>query len=462
MFKKIPGNHDYILSLNSEVRKVNGDICDLPIVNNFISINLYGKNETIDLTWLSLITHFEVKLPNYYKNIKFVECNPVLTKSNSGKVMKFTKPILINKKYRIIPNYTDYAISKDGKVLEIESNKEITKLDITGAYPIITLYDPDRRFFKKMLIHRLVALAWCDNKDYFEKPIVNHIDGNKKNFHAINLEWCSYQHNNQHAFDTGLKCKVKKFKVRDLEIGTVKNYDSFKQVCLDIGLHENTRYLDKIYRKKTKLIKDRYEIKELEDVSPWMSNEEASIKKNKYTITLTNLNGSNEIFYTITDLMKRLKIWNISYNIVEILKVAKIKYPEIQIDVIDNFIEKEVQALNLKTGNIINAMSIRELSRILNFGFSTIHKAINNPIKYDCKGYIFRYKTNDLWNTNYKRHPNAPKHIKAINIVTKEEINFPTIEATFNTFKTSYFVIKSKINNKTQLGDWIFKEVLSL
>ncbi|EKD89526.1 MAG: hypothetical protein ACD_33C00046G0007 [uncultured bacterium] len=462
MFKKIPGNHDYILSLNSEIRKVNGDICDLPIANNFVSINLYGKNETVDLFWLSLITHFEVKLPEHYKNIKFVECNPVLTNSSSGKIMVFARPILINKKYRVIPNYTDYAISKEGKIFEIESNKEIVKIDIINNYPSVSLYDPDRCFFKKMLIHRLVSLAWCHNDDYFGKPIVNHKDGNKTNYHASNLEWCSYSHNAQHAIDTGLKGIVKKYKVRDLETDTVKTYDSFKQVCLDIGLHENTRFVDKIYRKKTKIVRDRYEVKELEDLTPWMSNEEASVKKNKYTITLTNPDGSNEIFYTITDLMKRLKIWNISYNIDEIIKVADVKYPDIKIDVIDNFPESEVQALNVKTGEVTNAKSIRELSRILNLGFSTIHKAINNPNKYDCKGYVFRYKTNDPWNTDYKRHPNAAKHIRAKNVTTNEEINFPTMESAFNAFKTTYFVIRSKIDNKTQLGDWMFKEILSL
>lgn len=462
MFKKIPGNHNYILSLNSEIRKVNGDVCDLPIVNNFVSINLYGKDETVDLFWLSLITYFEVKIPNQYKSIRFVECNPVLTNSSSGKVMVFARPILINKKYRIIPNYTDYAISREGAVLHIASNEEITKIDTSDSYPTITIYDPDRCYHKRMKIHRLVALAWCYNDDYFGKPIVNHIDGIKSNYRYTNLEWCSYKHNSNHAIETGLFGKVKKYKVRDLETDTVKEYDSFKQVCLDIGLHENTRFVDKIYRKKTKIIRDRYEVKELEDLTPWMANEEASIKKKKYTITLTNADGSNEIFYTITDLMKRLKIWNISYNIDEILKVASVKHPEIKIDVVDNFTESDVQALSIKTGEVTNAKSIRELSRILNLGFSTVHKAINNPNKYDCKGYVFRYKTDEPWNTEYKRHPNAPKHVRAKNVITDEEINFPTMEAAFNAFKTTYFVIRNKIDNKTSLGDWIFEEILSL
>ncbi len=462
MFKKIPGNHDYILSLNSEIRKVNGDVCDLPIFSNLISIKLYGKELTVNLFWLALITHFEVKLSQYYEYIKFVKCNPVLTRSNSGRVMIFTKPILVNHKYRVIPNYSDYAISRDGEIIEIESNTKLTNIEMVNDYPAISIYDPDRSFFKKVFIHRLMAFAWLTNDNYFLKPIVNHKDGNKQNFQLSNLEWCSYKENIQHAFETGLKGIVQKYKVRDIETSTVKTYDSFKQVCLDIGLHENTRFRDKIYRKRTKIVRDRYEIKELNDNSPWMSNEDALIKKNKYTITLTHPDNSTEIFYTITDLMKRLCIWNISYNVNKILEVAKVKYPDIRINVVDNFSEGEVEALNIKSGEVIKAESIRELSRKLNLGYSTIHKAVNNSDKYDCKGYVFRYSTNEPWGQEFKRHPNAPKHIRAKNVVTSEVIDFPTMKAVFSAFKTSNFVIRNKLSNKTQLGDWVFEEVLSL
>ena len=56
-----------------------------------------------------------------------------------------------------------------------------------------------------ILIHRLVASAFLPNPE--KHPVVNHLDGDKKNNHASNLEWCSYSTNNKHAFDKGLnKC----------------------------------------------------------------------------------------------------------------------------------------------------------------------------------------------------------------------------------------------------------------
>ena len=52
-------------------------------------------------------------------------------------------------------------------------------------------------------VHRAVAKAFIPNPD--NKPMVNHIDGNKLNNNACNLEWVTCSENHQHAFYTGLR-----------------------------------------------------------------------------------------------------------------------------------------------------------------------------------------------------------------------------------------------------------------
>lgn len=54
-------------------------------------------------------------------------------------------------------------------------------------------------------VHRIVGLMFVNNPH--NKPFMNHLDGNKLNNRANNLEWSTKQKNNQHAWDTGLQTK---------------------------------------------------------------------------------------------------------------------------------------------------------------------------------------------------------------------------------------------------------------
>ena len=457
MFKPIPGNHRYVICLSGQIRKRYGELHDLTIDGNFVSIELYGKLEKLDIYWLALIAHFEINLENHYKSIEFVDYHHYLTKSNSGKVMKLKAPMTTNKKYRLIPNYPNYAVSKHGIVLDIKHQHELI-VDLTRVYPYVHLYDPDKCFFKDTAVHRLVALAWLTNDDYVNKSVVNHKDGNKQNYHADNLEWCTAVENLDHAKDTGL-IKQTQYKARDVETGQIKTYSSFNEFCAENGLDTKLKYVKKQYKTSRSLIAGKFEVKKDDDDTPWIMEKDSQVRRNKYTIIITFPDGDVETFSKITDVMTRLTIWNISYNIKEIIKVAEVKYPGIKIDVVENFLTKAVQALNTLTGEVIEAETIRKMSLLTETAFSTIQKAVNRDEKHVNNGYVFRFKSDDPWPETPVRHGNVATPIFAKNNRTGETIIFPSMKIMQNELGISSFVVRNRIVNKMSIGDWTLSKV---
>lgn len=54
---------------------------------------------------------------------------------------------------------------------------------------------------RHFLVHQIVAAYFCENNDPEHKDQVNHIDGNKYNNNANNLEWCTNLENQRHRID---------------------------------------------------------------------------------------------------------------------------------------------------------------------------------------------------------------------------------------------------------------------
>ena len=103
----------------------------------------------------------------------------------------------------VIKGFKDYEVSTNGLIRKIKNQKELKTYTTSNGYVGIKLVGTDGR--KGLRVHRLVAEAFLPNPD--NKPFINHIDGNKFNNAVENLEWVTTAENNQHAYDTGLKCQ---------------------------------------------------------------------------------------------------------------------------------------------------------------------------------------------------------------------------------------------------------------
>lgn len=80
------------------------------------------------------------------------------------------------------------------------------------------------------LVHRMVAETWIPNPNNYEE--VNHINGNKDDNRAENLEWVTPSENIRHAYRTGLK-KVEGTPIRIVETGEI--FESISECARRIG-----------------------------------------------------------------------------------------------------------------------------------------------------------------------------------------------------------------------------------
>ncbi|MHB0992648.1 MAG: HNH endonuclease [Burkholderiales bacterium] len=97
-----------------------------------------------------------------------------------------------------IPGFEgSYEANRDGEIRNAKSLR-ILKPKFAGAgYRQVCLGAGSYRY-----VHRLVALCFLPNPCGF--PQVNHLDGDKNNNSAENLEWCNAKENLRHAYITGL------------------------------------------------------------------------------------------------------------------------------------------------------------------------------------------------------------------------------------------------------------------
>jgi len=105
---------------------------------------------------------------------------------------------LIPEKYevfKIIENFEDYLISNKGRVWSNKSRSILKQKESNRGYSEVSLKNNIKH--RQLLVHGLVAKAFILNPH--NKPQVNHIDMNKTNNNAFNLEWVTDTENKAHT-----------------------------------------------------------------------------------------------------------------------------------------------------------------------------------------------------------------------------------------------------------------------
>ena len=152
-----------------------------------------------------------------------------------------------NEEWRDVVGYEGlYQVSNQGRVKSLErkvphcsggeriQKERILKQATTyNGYLLVSLCAGGKP--KKVTVHRLVCEAF--HKNHENKPCVNHIDENKTNNAASNLEWCTYEENNNHGTHKERVAKSLSKPVAQCtkEGGLVKTWSSLTEIGKQTG-----------------------------------------------------------------------------------------------------------------------------------------------------------------------------------------------------------------------------------
>lgn len=144
-----------------------------------------------------------------------------------------------------------YQISNLGRIKNYEKIRSIGKTKNKKIYPegIMKQSKSNKSYFyiifskngidRTFTVHRLVAKHFIENTSNL--PCVNHIDSNKANNNASNLEWVTYSYNSKHAFLNGNQPGAynslnnpKCIRVKNLNNNEI--YNSIKEASCKLGI----------------------------------------------------------------------------------------------------------------------------------------------------------------------------------------------------------------------------------
>lgn len=102
--------------------------------------------------------------------------------------------------WKLINSYPSYEVSDDGQIRNKKTGMLVRQYKDKNGYCTVFLKKPNIRRTAHVRVHREVAFAFVDG--YFDGAQVNHIDEDKANNNANNLEWCDLKHNINHGTRT--------------------------------------------------------------------------------------------------------------------------------------------------------------------------------------------------------------------------------------------------------------------
>lgn len=137
-------------------------------------------------------------------------------------------------RWKVIEEYPNYEVSDGGEVKNTTTGKLLSPYRNQRGYLKVCLYKDGKK--KYLSVHRLVANAFVTNEDPGIFTQVNHIDEDKANNRADNLEWVTPSENINHGTCIERRAKAQSRTVEMTYKGLTVLFDSTRDASEKTGI----------------------------------------------------------------------------------------------------------------------------------------------------------------------------------------------------------------------------------
>ena len=146
---------------------------------------------------------------------------------NMYKSIRKRRVIIDGKNYYKHPEFSNYAASKDGDVINVKKNKIMSMIKNNCGYLFFGIYDKDLQKTKTNLQHRFVYEVF--NGKIPSHLEIDHVNGNKTDNRVKNLQLLTHKKNIE-------KSKNKPIISTCIQTGEERRFDSIKKTCIELDI----------------------------------------------------------------------------------------------------------------------------------------------------------------------------------------------------------------------------------
>ena len=318
----------YLVRDTGKIFDSNGEIIP-ELIDGHFSVKLTWVNgeQYYPIATLLLITFYGFKLDYFYLN----KIEPIYNDDDIGNLNIGNLSYCFNSlveweeksKYYVIPGFTNYAISEDGEIWNIETMKSkvwsITppnpNKNSTGGYFYTRLLD-DSGKSQTLFRHRALGIVFKHPRKAVRNLVINHINGIPGSDGLENLEWLTYRDNSLHAYEFGLRPNSSRpVLVKELTTGLEFSFPTTQAAAKYYGMERGDLIMQRLKNGiGLKLHADLRLFKYADDPRPWPDIERSKLipvrtgGMTREPITAIDKNGSVMEFASANEAERKLGV----------------------------------------------------------------------------------------------------------------------------------------------------------